>query len=83
MIYLDNNATTKPIPEAVEAFLKVPFANPHQTYRLGLEAEKYLEKSKEIIAECINCDPEELYFTSSSTEACNWAVQILREKIVI
>lgn len=80
MIYLDNNATTKPIPEAIEAFLKVPFTNPHQTYRLGLEAEKYLEKSKEIIAECINCDPEEVYFTGSSTEACNWAIQILREK---
>ena len=80
MIYLDNNATTKPIPEAIQAFLEVPFANPHQTYKLGLEAEKYLEKSKEIIAKCMNCDPEEVYFTGSATEACNWAIQILREK---
>lgn len=80
MIYLDNNATTKPIPEAIEAFLEVPFANPHQKYLIGEKAHKYLEKSKEIIAKCINCEPDEVYFTGSATEACNWAIKILIDK---
>ena len=60
--------------------MEVPFANPHQTYKAGLEAHKYWKKSKEIIAECINCDPDEVYFTGSATEACNWAIKILIDK---
>ena len=80
IIYMDNNATTQPLLEAIEAFNSVPWANPHQTYKAGLLAHNKFEEAKKIIAKCINCLPEEVYFTSSATEACNWAIQILVDK---
>lgn len=80
MIYLDNNATTKVCNEALQAFLNTPFGNPHSTHVAGFEANAIIEKAKEDMALLINCDPEEIFFVSSATEACNWAIQIMLEK---
>ncbi len=80
MIYLDNNATTKPFPEAIKIFEDSFFANPHSTHPAGLLADKELQIAKENIAKDIDCEPDEIYFVGSPTEACNWAIQILRDK---
>lgn len=80
MIYLDNNATTKPFPEAIKIFEESIFANPHSTHPAGVLADKELQAAKESIAKDINCEPDEIYFVGSPTEACNWAIQILRDK---
>lgn len=80
MIYLDNNATTKPFPEAIKIFEESSFANPHSTHSAGLLADKELQSAKESIAKDIDCELDEIYFVGSPTEACNWAVQILRDK---
>ena len=80
MIYLDNNATTKPFPEAIKIFEESYFANPHSTHSAGLLADKELQAAKESIAKDIDCEPDEIYFVGSPTEACNWAIQILRDK---
>jgi cysteine desulfurase len=79
MIYLDNNATTRPFPEAIEAFQNSNFGNPHSTHIIGIKANKDLEKARQMIAEDIGCDVEEVFFVSGATEACNWAIQILRD----
>ena len=80
MIYMDNAASEKPLPCAVRAFNKVVkkhYANPHSSHRSGMESKAILEQARETIAECINCRPNEVYFTSGATEACNWAIQIM------
>ena len=80
MIYMDNAASEKPLPCAVRAFNKVikkHYANPHSAHRSGMESKAILEQARETIAECINCRPNEVYFTSGATEACNWAIQIM------
>ena len=80
MIYMDNAASEKPLPCAVRAFnkaIKKHYANPHSAHRSGMESKAILEQARETIAECINCRPNEVYFTSGATEACNWAIQIM------
>ena len=83
MIYMDNAASEKPLPCAVRAFNKVVkkhYANPHSAHRSGMESKAILEQARETIAECINCRPNEVYFTSGATEACNWAIQIMASR---
>lgn len=80
MIYLDNNATTRVCKPALQAFLHTPFGNPHSTHIIGTTVNNSIEEAKKTIAQCINCEPEEVFFVSSATEACNWAIQILLDK---
>ena len=83
MIYMDNAASEKPLPCAVRAFnkaIKKHYANPHSAHRSGMESKAILEQARETIAECINCRPNEVYFTSGATEACNWAIQIMASR---
>ncbi len=76
-VYFDNAATTKPDPRVVEKmtkFLKEDFGNPSSTHKFGRKARVAVEESREIIAEFLNADPSEIYFTSSGTEADNMAL---------
>lgn len=76
-VYLDNSATTKPSQACIEAMnraLTADFGNPSSLYRLGLEAEKLLKSSRQIIAGSIGASPEEVYFTACGTESDNTAV---------
>ena len=78
MIYADNAATTKLDIEAYEAmkpYLLDNYANASQPYSFSREVKKALKESREIIARCINAEPEEIYFTSGGTESDNWAIK--------
>lgn len=78
MIYADNAATTKLDIEAYEAmkpYLLENYANASQPYSFSREVKKALKESREIIARCINAEPEEIYFTSGGTESDNWAIK--------
>ena len=76
MIYLDNAATTKPSKKAAEAMLDTVehFGNPSSLYRLGLDSEKIINKSRDIISSMLGVDSKKLYFTSGGTEANNTAL---------
>jgi len=77
-IYLDHAATTYIKPEVLDTmlpFYKNVFGNPSSLYALGRESKKTLENSRIAVAGAINCRPEEIFFTSSGTEADNWAVK--------
>nr|DAG43300.1 MAG TPA: cysteine sulfinate desulfinase/cysteine desulfurase [Caudoviricetes sp.] len=78
MIYFDNAATTPVLPCAWNAMQAAPEANPSSSHAAGREAKAALEKARATIARCINCDPDEVYFTSGATEACNWMVKCMR-----
>ena len=77
-IYADNAATTRLDDTAFEAmlpYLKDHYANPSQPYSFSRKAKHALKKSRRIIAECINAEPEEIFFTSGGTESDNWVIK--------
>lgn len=77
MIYLDNNSTTRVDDEVSDFVLKCmisEYGNPSCTHDFGLEANINVERSKVQIANVINCDPNEIYFTSGATESNNWVI---------
>lgn len=76
MIYMDNAATTKISKPVLEEIIKSAeiFGNPSSLHRLGLEAEKMVEASREIIAKKLGVSKKTVYFTSGGTEANNLAL---------
>ena len=77
MIYLDNSATTKPCPEAVEAMTKAmteQWGNPSALYGFGIDTAKYLRTARHQVAAAMGAEPDRVFFTSGGTEADNWAI---------
>jgi len=77
LIYADHAATTALSPlarSAMEPWLQAEFGNPSTLYSLAREPRKAILSSREIIADCIGAEPEEIYFTSGGTESDNWAL---------
>lgn len=77
MIYFDNSATTKINNEVLTEIINTMnnhFANASSLHRLGYEIEQKIVKVKRNLANIINCDEDEIYFTSGGTEANNIAI---------
>lgn len=77
-VYLDNNATTKPLDGVVEAmlsFLRTQYANPSSVHRFGQLVRHGLECARERVAGLINAGPREVVFTSGGTESINLAIR--------
>ncbi len=77
LIYLDNSATTKPCPEAIQAALEAMtegFGNPSSLYELGLAAENIVTSVREELSSFLDCREDEIYFTSSGSESNNTAI---------
>ena len=77
MIYLDNSATTKPCPEAVEAMTKAlteSWGNPSALYNFGIDTARLLRQARHSVAAAMGAEPDRVFFTSGGTEADNWAV---------
>ncbi len=77
MIYFDNAATTRAMPEAVEKMAHMlceEYGNPASVSSMGLAVEKEIKKAAESIARGIHCNPDEVFFTSGGTEGDKWAI---------
>jgi len=77
MIYLDNSATTKPCPEAVEAIrtaLTENWGNPSSLYSFGIDTARQLRLARRQVADALGAEPDRVFFTSGGTEADNWAI---------
>jgi cysteine desulfurase len=75
--YLDNAATTK-VFESVKNImietLEEAYGNPSSMHTKGVEAERYINRSRDIIAKSLKVDAKEIFFTSGGTESNNMAL---------
>ena len=77
-VYADNAATTAVSPsvlKAMEPFYTTHYGNPSSLYSIGQAAKRSLEAARRDVAECLNADPNEIFFTSGGSEADNWAIK--------
>lgn len=77
LLYLDHNATTPLLPEALDAmrpFMAESFGNPSSAHQVGRAARRALEDARETIARLLGAEPDEVTFTSGATEANNLVV---------
>lgn len=83
-IYLDNHSTTKLDPSVLRAmfpYFTNNYGNPSSNHIYGWRATEAVEVSREIIAEIIGCQSNEIIFTSGATEANNMVLK--NKKILI
>ncbi|MBS6367915.1 MAG: cysteine desulfurase, partial [Clostridiales bacterium] len=76
-IYADNAATTKMSAvalKAMEPYLTEVYGNPSSLHSMGQRAKEALDQARQTIADCLGCEPKELYFTSGGSEADNQAI---------
>ena len=78
MIFLDNNSTTKIDPKVLDGM--IPFFNKKygnsssNSHQFGWEANDAIINSRKKICNLINCNVDELIFTSGATESNNLAI---------
>ena len=77
-VYLDYSATTPVDPRVLEAMLPYfceIFGNAASLdHEFGAEAARAVEQGRKQVAGLINCQPDEIIFTSGATEADNLAL---------
>ena len=76
MIYLDNSAYHPVLPCMQQKIIEtIPLlCNPSSTYTYGRELRKQIDNARQIVADFINCDADEIIFTSGATESSAIAV---------
>lgn len=75
--YFDYAATTPLDPRvfrAMKPYFFEKFGNPSNLYKLGREARQAVTNASQKISSALNCEPEEVIFTGSATEADNIAI---------
>ncbi|WP_104084372.1 cysteine desulfurase family protein [Cryobacterium sp. Y11] len=77
VVYLDHAATTPMLPTAIAAYAEAMgvVGNPASVHSQGQNAKRMLEESREIVAASLGCDPIEVVFTGSGTEAINLGIK--------
>ena len=83
-VYLDYAATTPVKDEVLQEMLPYftrKFGNPSSLYSVGQESKNAVNQARERVASLIGAQPREVIFTSSGTEADNWAlIEIARAR---
>jgi cysteine desulfurase len=77
MIYLDNSATTavrEEVREAMLPYLGEQGGNPSSVHKPGRAARKAVERAREQVAQLLNCDAAEVFFSPCATYSNNVAL---------
>ncbi len=75
--YLDHAATTRAfdeVGELVSHIMCTDFGNPSSLHMKGVEAERYIRESADIIADTLKTGRKNIVFTSGGTESNNMAI---------
>jgi cysteine desulfurase len=78
LVYLDNNATTRPALEVLQAmlpYLTEWYGNPSSVHRFGQRARQAIDDARAQVAAAIGCSDSEIFFTGGGTEAINTAIR--------
>lgn len=82
-VYLDYNASTPIDPRVLDVMIEVYRNDPgnadSRTHDFGEQARKVTENARKQIAELLGVTPEEVFFTSGSTESNNIVIQGLKD----
>lgn len=76
-VYLDYAATSPLDPQVLEAmvpYFKEKFGNASSLHSWGQEARSAVDEAREQISQILNCQPQEIIFTGTTTEADNLAI---------
>ena len=76
--YLDDDATTPVREEVIKEMIPyfgVQYGNASVMYSLGRNARKAMNNARDKVANAINCDMNEIYFTSCGSESDNLAIK--------
>ena len=82
LIYLDNAATTKTAPEVVDAMIPYfteHYGNPSSAYSFASGNKEVVSRQREIIAQALGAQANEIYFTAGGSESDNWALKATAE----
>jgi cysteine desulfurase len=82
---MDNNATTRVAEEVAQAmlpFLTTYYGNPSSIHTFGGQVHQHIENARGELAALLNCEPDELIFTSCGTESDNAAILSALERDV-
>lgn len=77
-VYMDYAATTYTKPEVVEAMLPYfteHFGNPSSIYSISRDTKKAIDDARLKVANALNAERDEIYFTGGGSEADNWALK--------
>ncbi len=77
-VYADNAATTKISKTALNAMMpcfEEIYGNPSSLHSVGQDAFHAVRDARNTIAECLNADPNDVYFSSGGSESDNWAIK--------
>ena len=78
LIYLDHAATTAVSPAVMSEmipYFNEKFGNPSSIYEFASNNKEAINRARISVADLINANPEDIYFTAGGSEADNWAVK--------
>ncbi|MFZ3087582.1 MAG: aminotransferase class V-fold PLP-dependent enzyme [Methylotenera sp.] len=76
-LYFDNNATTRVLPQVLEAMLpwfSEQYGNASSSHQLGQRAKEAIIAARASVASFLNASPAEIIFTSGATESNHLAI---------
>ncbi len=76
--YIDTAATTpvdKRVFDAMYPYFSEIFGNPSSNHDFGLKAKQSIEIARKQVSELINCNKDEIIFTSGATESINFVLK--------
>jgi cysteine desulfurase len=77
LVYADYAATTpldRRVFKAMKPYFEESFYNPSSSYKKALEVRAAIENAREVVADLLVANPEEIIFTSGGTESDNLAL---------
>lgn len=77
-IYFDHSATTavkKEVLNTMIPYFGIEYGNPSALYSIGRNSKRAIEQARKQVAGALNCESEEIYFTSCGSESDNLAIK--------